>query len=127
MQGALTPCASARHAAGSHMRAAELCCSADQRREVVTGGAPLSRASESSSPTSSPAIQSQSLNGLLDEVRVWPYARSEEQIAANYRLTVDVEAEAIPPSVYWRLDSGEGIGIGIRYRGERLGSGAGSG
>ena len=55
-----------------------------------------------------------SFNGQIDEVRVWPYVRSEEQIADNYLLTVDVEAEAIPPRVYWQLDSGECWRGGIR-------------
>jgi hypothetical protein len=45
-------------------------------------------------------------DGVLDEVRIWNVARSQEQIASSMRISIDPSEPGLVG--YWRLDSGGG-------------------
>lgn len=46
----------------------------------------------------------QALDGMIDELRIWSYVRSDEQVATNYRLSIDPLEDDLP-TVYWRMDN----------------------
>ena len=60
-----------------------------------------------------------SLDGFLDEFRVWDYVKTADEIAATYQQTVDPQSPGL--NVYFRLDSFEfeaaesGNGASLHY------------